>query len=406
MKKFLAMLLTLALVLSLSAIVAVADAPQSAKFTTTPIYDLGNLADGDFKMNTNDGDNGWLFYPNAADCLALFKVEDGKLAIYDHYSYYLQFRINLPDSSRYDAATCADQDMIGFYFENNTTETCGIAFFGENTTSDGNTHQMSYMTTDFYDIECYLVDLDGNISVANEYLDDYGHGLAEVPAGFKGYYMVTLDTCGSDMCQYGTGFGWHDCPDNGDWVAGECSLTNVGVSIYSTWADIDETFVVDDFFFAKKGANFGVDDGPAPSDDPTDTPSDDPTEIPSDDPTDVPSDDPTDVPSDDPTDVPSDDPTDVPSDDPTDVPSDDPTDVPSDDPTDIPSDDPTDIPSDDPSQPTQTEVPGDPAPTQQPDNPAGDNTTLIIIIAAAVVVVAAAAVIVGIVIKKKSGKAE
>lgn len=390
MKKFLAMMLTLAMVLSLSAIVASADAPQSAKFTTTPIYDLGDIADGDFKLNTNDGDHGWMFYPNIADNLAIFKVEDGKLAIYDHYSYYLQIRINLPSANQFNAADCADQDMIGFYFENNTTESCGIAFFGENTTSDGNTHQMSYLYTDFYDIECYLVDLDGNVSVANEYFGDYGHGLAEIPAGFKGYYMVTLDTCGSDMCQYGTGFGWHDCPDNGDWVAGDCSLTNVGVSIYSTWADIDETFVVDDFFFAKKGANFGVDDGPDPSDDPTEEPSEpavEPTEEPSE-PTDA-----TEEPSE-----PAVEPTEQPSE-PVDLPSEpaDATEVPSE-----PIVETTEVPS----EPAQTEAPTE-QPTESVGPNGGNNGTVIIIIVAAVVVLAAAAAIILIAIKKKkAGKAE
>ncbi len=391
MKKFLAMVMMLALILSVSTVVAFADAPQSAKFTTTPIYDLNDLADGDFRVSTNQDDKGWLFYPSVNDNVALFKVEDGQLVIYDHYNFYLELRVNLPSANQVSADACADQDMIGFYFENNTTEICGLAFFGENSTSDGNSHQMAYQTTDFYDIECYLVDLDGNVSVAEEYLDDYGHGLAAVPAGFKGYYMVTLETLGCDMCHYGTGFGWHDCPNNGDWVSGDSSLLNVGVAIYSTWADIDETFVIDDYFFAKKGDNFSAGDAPVIPTEPAETPTNEPVQTPTTEVTE-----PEQTPTTEVTEPEQTPTTEVTE--PEQTPATEVTES-----VQTPTDEATESIQNPTDEATQT--PGEQA-TQGATDDAGIDIGTILIIAGALVVVAAVVVVVIIISKKKAGKAE
>lgn len=278
MKKLVAILL--GIMLATVSMVAFADAPTSDAFTTQPLYGLENKVDGDFYFNAytnSDGKtDGWMFYPDSANNMVL-TIEDNKMVIADHYNGYMELRIDIAEELRLDAATSANYDMVGFYVENNTTETAGIAFFGEN--SDGNVaHQMAYQSTDFYDIECYLVDLNGNIYVAQEYLDDYGHGLAELPAGFKGYFMVTLDTCGHDYCSYGA-WGLHSCDDNGAWHSGDVFFKAVGLGLYSLWADEGETFVIDDWFLAKKGDSFSATEN-NPGETTTETPDNNTTDAP------------------------------------------------------------------------------------------------------------------------------
>ena len=342
MKKIVAILL--GLMLMAVSVVAFADAPTSEQFTTQSLYSFDNIADGDFyynsKTNAEGKTNGWLFYPGEADNMAILSIAGNKMEILDHYNGYIEMRVDIPEDMRLDAATSAGYDMVGFYVENNTTETAGVAFFGEN--SDGAiVHQMAYQSTDFYDIESYLVDLDGNVYVANEYLDDFGHGLAELPAGFKGYYMVTLATCGHDYCSYGA-WGFHTCENNGAWAAGDVFFNAVGFGLYSLWADEGETFVIDDYFLAKKTDAFNAAEG-TPGESGGDT-----------------------------------------------------TDAP-DDTTDAPGENTTENAGD------VTTAPTDGA-TSEPAPAPGMNTTTIIIIVAAVVVVVAAVVVIMLISKKKKAE--
>jgi len=346
MKKLVAILLGLMLVTV--SMVAFADAPTSEQFTTQPLYSFENIEDRDYLYNQIGGegstDDGWMFYPDVANNYAILTVEGNKMVINDHYNGYVEMRVGIPSDMRLDAATSAEYDMIGFYIENNTTETAGVAFFGENA-DDTVTHQMAYQGTDFYDIESYLVDLDGNVYVANEYMDDYGHGLAELPAGFKGYYMVTLATCGHDYCSYGN-WGFHQCETNGEWIPGTHYISAVGFGLYSLWADIGETFVIDDYFLAKKTDAFNAAEG-TPGGSGGDT---------------------------------------------TDAPGD-TTDAP-DNTTDAPAGDTTDNAGQATDQPTQGS--GEPAPQGM------DTTTIIIIVAAVVAVIVVVVVVVAVSKKKKA----
>jgi len=280
MKKLIAILLGILLV-SVST-VAFAVAPTSDKIETRVFYSLEDVADGNCVVN-GEGDIGWVFYANDVGALK-FSSEGNTLKLVEHTNGLLQMRIDIPEENMVDAQTAAGYDMMGFYFENNTAEPCGVGLFAENTT-DGNQHQMTYAETAFGDIECYFVDLDGKVYQATEYLDDYGHGLAEVPAGFKGYFMVTLNTMGSDNCNY-AGFGWHEC-DGGKWKSGQSSVFAAGLSLHAVNCDEGESFVFDDWFLAKKGDSFEAEASlpgivvatPTP-DQPTQTPAPTPTATP------------------------------------------------------------------------------------------------------------------------------
>ena len=116
-------------------------------------------------------------------------------------------------------------------------------------------------------------------------MDDYGHGLAEAPAGFKGYFMVTLNTAGSDNCSY-AGFGWHEC-DGGKWKSGQSSVFAAGFGLHSNYCEEGESFIFDDWFLAKKTDAFeaaGTLPGiavPTPTpEQPTSTPAPTPTATP------------------------------------------------------------------------------------------------------------------------------
>lgn len=280
MKKIVAVLLGI-LLISVS-LVAFADAPASDKFESLVFYSLEDVADGPCVVN-GENDIGWVFYSNDVGALK-FSSEGNTLKLVEHNNGLLTMRLDIPNENMVDAENAAKYDMIGFYFENNTAEPCGIGMFGENTT-DGYQHQMTYVETPFEDIECYFVDLDGKVYQATEYLDDYGHGLAEVPAGFKGYFMVTLNTMGSDNCNY-AGFGWHEC-DGGKWKSGQSSVFAAGLSLHAVNCDEGESFVFDDWFLAKKGDSFEAEANlpgivvatPTP-DQPTQTPAPTPTATP------------------------------------------------------------------------------------------------------------------------------
>lgn len=103
---------------------------------------------------------------------------------------------------------------------------------------------------------------DGKIYKAEEYLEDYGHGLASIPSGFKGWYIVRLDSLGTDYCYYSS-FGYHDSCDCGKWESGSTRILNPGVALYSISCEEGEGFVIDDYMLVKLGSNFTPDEGHA-----------------------------------------------------------------------------------------------------------------------------------------------
>lgn len=103
---------------------------------------------------------------------------------------------------------------------------------------------------------------DGKIYKAEEYLEDYGHGLASIPSGFKGWYIVRLDSLGTDYCYYSS-FGYHGSCDCGKWESGSTSILNPGVALYSISCEEGEGFVIDDYMLVKLGSNFTPDEGHA-----------------------------------------------------------------------------------------------------------------------------------------------
>lgn len=103
---------------------------------------------------------------------------------------------------------------------------------------------------------------DGKIYKAEEYLEDYGHGLASIPSGFKGWYIVRLDSLGADYCYYSS-YGYHDSCDCGKWESGSTRILNPGVALYSVACEEGEGFVVDDYMLVKLGSDFTPDEGHA-----------------------------------------------------------------------------------------------------------------------------------------------
>ena len=147
---------------------------------------------------------------------------------------YMAMRIGITDDIREQYLTaekCAQYDAVGFYIENNSCDAAGVSWFGEVVSSDGNAHQNAYQQTEFSDVDCYLMSTDGKIYKAEEYLEDYGHGLASIPSGFKGWYIVRLDSLGTDYCYYSS-FGYHDSCDCGKWESGNTRILNPGVALY------------------------------------------------------------------------------------------------------------------------------------------------------------------------------
>lgn len=103
---------------------------------------------------------------------------------------------------------------------------------------------------------------DGKIYKAEEYLEDYGHGLASIPSGFKGWYIVRLDSLGTDYCYYSS-YGYHGSCDCGKWESGSTRILNPGVALYSVACEEGEGFVVDDYMLVKLGSDFTPDEGHA-----------------------------------------------------------------------------------------------------------------------------------------------
>ena len=178
---------------------------------------------------------------------------------------YMSMRIGITDEIREQYLTaekCAQYDAIGFYIENNSCDAAGASWFGEVVSSDGNAHQNVYQQTEFSDVDCYLMSTDGKIYKAEEYLEDYGHGLASIPSGFKGWYIVRLDSLGTDYCHYSS-FGYHGSCDCGKWESGSTSILNPGIALYSVSCEEGEGFVIDDYMLVKLGSDFTPDEGHA-----------------------------------------------------------------------------------------------------------------------------------------------
>lgn len=178
---------------------------------------------------------------------------------------YMAMRIGITDDIREQYLTaekCAQYDAVGFYIENNSCDAAGVSWFGEVVGSDGNAHQNVYQQTEFSDVDCYLMNTDGKIYKAEEYLEDYGHGLASIPSGFKGWYIVRLDSLGADYCYYSS-YGYHDSCDCGKWESGSTRILNPGVALYSVACEEGEGFVVDDYMLVKLGSDFTPDEGHA-----------------------------------------------------------------------------------------------------------------------------------------------
>lgn len=178
---------------------------------------------------------------------------------------YMAMRIGITDDIREQYLTaekCAQYDAVGFYIENNSCDAAGVSWFGEVVSSDGNAHQNVYQQTEFSDVDCYLMSTDGKIYKAEEYLEDYGHGLASIPSGFKGWYIVRLDSLGTDYCYYSS-YGYHGSCECGKWESGSTSILNPGVALYSVSCEEGEGFVIDDYMLVKLGSDFTPDEGHA-----------------------------------------------------------------------------------------------------------------------------------------------
>lgn len=249
MRKICAVLLCLSMLLGITC-VATAATVENSQYTGEIIADF-NDKDGAFENETN----GWFFYGEGTPV----NFTDGKLVVSDLVGF-LQLRIDLDEAAKAltTAELCNGANGIGFYFENNTIETCGVSYFGEITNTDNDSsHQSGYQDVEYTDVVAYLVDQDGNITRGEEYYDDYGHGCTEVPAGFKGYILVTFEGMGHSYCSYEQ-WGFHpdyDC-QSGLFVKGKSAVSNVGIAIHSIYCDEDENFTIDDFMLVTFNENF------------------------------------------------------------------------------------------------------------------------------------------------------
>lgn len=250
MKKALVLMLAVVFLTGIC-VTAGAVGPQTDNLTCELIYSFDDKADAPYVHEAD----GYFFYGGDSDARVNF--EGNKMVITDHYNGYLEMRVQVPDDVRntFNAEKCAPYNAVGFYFENNTSDECGLSWFGE-TFQGGTNHQNVYQGTEYDEITAYLIDTDGNVTRATEYMEDYGHACSAVPAGFKGWFVLTLDSLGDDYCYYKS-FGFHSACDNGAWVSGECGIGNVGVAIYSLWCDEGESFVVDDYILVNLSENFG-----------------------------------------------------------------------------------------------------------------------------------------------------
>lgn len=237
-----------------------AAAPPQSRITTEVFYSFDDKDDAPFTID--NGNNGWFFYEAPE---TRYSYKDHGFVITDLFMGYMAMRIGVTDEIREQYLTaekCAQYDAIGFYIENNSCDAAGVSWFGEVVSSDGNSHQNVYQQTEFSDVDCYLMSTDGKIYKAEEYLEDYGHGLASIPSGFKGWYIVRLDSLGTDYCYYSS-FGYHGSCECGKWESGSTSILNPGIALYSVSCEEGEGFVIDDYMLVKLGSNFTPDEGHA-----------------------------------------------------------------------------------------------------------------------------------------------
>ncbi len=237
-----------------------AAAPPQSRITTEVFYSFDDKDDAPFTID--NGNNGWFFYEAPE---TRYSYKDHSFVATDLFMGYMAMRIGITDEIREQYLTaekCAQYDAIGFYIENNSCDAAGVSWFGEVVSSDGNSHQNVYQQTEFSDVDCYLMSTDGKIYKAEEYLEDYGHGLASIPSGFKGWYIVRLDSLGTDYCYYSS-FGYHGSCECGKWESGSTSILNPGIALYSVSCEEGEGFVIDDYMLVKLGSNFTPDEGHA-----------------------------------------------------------------------------------------------------------------------------------------------
>lgn len=237
-----------------------AAAPPQSRITTEVFYSFDDKDDAPFTLD--NGNNGWFFYEAPE---TRYSYKDHSFVATDLFMGYMAMRIGITDEIREQYLTaekCAQYDAIGFYIENNSCDAAGVSWFGEVVSSDGNSHQNVYQQTEFSDVDCYLMSTDGKIYKAEEYLEDYGHGLASIPSGFKGWYIVRLDSLGTDYCYYSS-YGYHGSCDCGKWESGSTSILNPGIALYSVSCEEGEGFVIDDYMLVKLGSNFTPDEGHA-----------------------------------------------------------------------------------------------------------------------------------------------
>ena len=259
MKRMFVFLLA-SLLLSCLCCIGFAAAPPQSRITAEVFYSFDDKDDAPFTID--NGNNGWFFYEAPE---TRYSYKDHGFVITDLFMGYMSMRIGITDDIREQYLTaekCAQYDAIGFYIENNSCDAAGVSWFGEVVGSDGNAHQNAYQQTEFSDVDCYLMSTDGKIYKAEEYLEDYGHGLASIPSGFKGWYIVRLDSLGTDYCYYSS-FGYHGSCDCGKWESGSTSILNPGVALYSISCEEGEGFVIDDYMLVKLGSNFTPDEGHA-----------------------------------------------------------------------------------------------------------------------------------------------
>lgn len=242
--------------------------PTPIKFTVTKLGAFPE--DKAYKDGTAGGGDGWKFYPGDEADVPAMSFKEGSLVLENTKAdTFIQFR--LTPSADALAKTAADKldnaFAIGFYVENNNPDPIGVTYFGEFTYTftrtdkeveeeETSTHQAVFYQAMFDDIECYLVDLDGNATPCEEFESDGsardGWGLATVPGNFKGYYIVALESLGGYTCYYGQ---WNahsedDC-ERGKYRKG-ASVANLGFSLFANEESDGATFIIGDFVLANK----------------------------------------------------------------------------------------------------------------------------------------------------------
>lgn len=251
--------IAIALLLIISLCVPAAAAPlEDEKFEIIPVLDFSAYADG---TNVAGMGNGAYAFYGSAETTA--KIQDGQFVI-SACDPDQKFVARFGYDNEITAEQAADMEYIGFYVENNTSNPIGIGAIAESkggTFIDAETgeekvaiHQMMYNSVWPEDIVYYLMDMDGNVTRPDCYQlydDDNADGHAEIPAGFKGYFLVSLTEGGFNICLYAA-WGGHpdlDC-EGGIWKSGEYGLASIGITFQGEIGD-GETVVVDDMFMAK-----------------------------------------------------------------------------------------------------------------------------------------------------------